>query len=46
LILKKYFSTPFFKKGLGQPAKSSLMSGFKDGGGVIVPDYLQFTVSP
>jgi hypothetical protein len=22
---------------MGQPAKSSLMSGFKDGGGVIVP---------
>jgi hypothetical protein len=31
--------TPF----LGQPAKSSLMSGFKDGGGVIVPGYLEFT---
>ena len=30
-IFKKYFSTPFCKKGLGQPAKSSLMSGFKDG---------------
>jgi hypothetical protein len=39
-IFKKYFSTPFCKKGLGQPAKSTLMSGFKDGGGVIVPDYL------
>jgi hypothetical protein len=34
---------PFCKKGLGQPAKKSLMSGFKDGGGVIVPGYLEFT---
>jgi hypothetical protein len=40
---QKKISTPFCKKGLGQPAKSSLMSGFKDGGGVIVPGYLEFT---
>ena len=40
---QKNFLTPFCKKGLGLPAKSSLMSGFKDGGGVIVPGYLQFT---
>ena len=42
-IFKKYFSTPFCKKGLGQPAKPLLMSGFKDGGGVIVQGHLQFT---
>ena len=40
---QKNILTPFCKKGLGQPAKSSLMSGFKDGGGVIVPGYLEFT---
>ena len=40
---QKKILTPFCKKGLGQPAKSSLMSGFKDGGGVIVPGYLEFT---
>jgi hypothetical protein len=37
---QNFFSTPFCKKGLEQPAKSSRMSGFKDGGGVIVPGYL------
>jgi hypothetical protein len=42
-IFKKYISTPFCKKGLGQPAKPSLISGFKDGGGVIVQGHLQFT---
>jgi hypothetical protein len=41
--LQKKNLTPFCKKGLGQPAKKSLMSGFKDGGGVIVPGYLEFT---
>ena len=40
---QKKILTPFCKKGLGQPAKKSLMSGFKDGGGVIVPGYLEFT---
>jgi hypothetical protein len=45
-IFKKFFSTPFCKKGLEQPAKSSRMSGFKDGGGVIVPGYLEFTALP
>jgi hypothetical protein len=40
---QKKFLTQFCKKGLGQPAKSSLMSGFKVGGGVIVPGYLEFT---
>ena len=30
---QKKILTPFCKKGLGQPAKKSLMSGFKDGGG-------------
>ena len=32
---QKKILTPFCKKGLGQPAKKSLMSGFKDGGGVM-----------